>query len=562
MTWKPSIKKSFIIGMAMATLMPAVSQAYGEASVIQGYVERQSLVPMIKPSWGNFILHTDTLNKLYSLRGFNAIWVDSAGRPNQMVTALKTYLQSVDRHGLYTTDYWDAEIENLFAAAKSNPKNWITFELAVSEAVIRFANHISTGRFDPESIDTDIKFKQKTFNEYNDLISALGAGASGLAAGLDRLAPTHSRYGDLMKALSRLRVLKTQGGWEVLVSPGYPLKKGVTAPVIGQLRARLNQLGYTVSNAGGNLFDAELDTVVRDFQAKNGLTVDGIIGTRSEVLRVLNYTVNQRISQVEVNMEKLRWLPRTLENRHIFVNLATSEFRLFEGSQKVFDFKTINGQSFRRTPSMRDLLYRIILNPTWTVPNSIAVRDKIPMLQKDPGYLAKHNMVLLDSSTEQQVDPYSIDWQNTTVRNFSYFIRQNPGYDNALGVMKFDLQQNPWAIYLHDTNERWLFAETNRLRSSGCVRLEKPMDLAEYLVRDVPDWDRAALTAAVPSRKEKVSRTPISVSLGKQAVPVYMMFLTVEKTDNGALRFVDDLYGQDMRVAKAIQNKKINNELF
>lgn len=562
MTWKNTLKKTFVVGMAMAVLAPLAAQAYGEASVIQNYVGRNSLVPMIKPSWGNFILHTDTLNKLYSQRGYNSIWVDSEGRPNEVAAALKNYLKSVDRHALNTNDYWDTDVENLYKATFSNPKNWITFELAASEAVIRFANHVSTGRFDPTSIDTDIKFKQKDFSEYAELNAALDAGAGGLAAGLDRLAPTHQRYVDLMDLLMQLRSMKANGGWETIQSPGFALKLGVTSPAVMQLRQRLNQLGYRVSNTGGNKFDAELDRVLRDFQTKNNLTVDGVVGTRSEVLRVLNYTVNQRISQVEVNMEKLRWLPRQLENRHIFVNLATSEFRLFENGQKIFHFRTINGQSFRRTPTMRDNLFRIILNPTWTVPNSIAIRDKLPLLKQDPGYLAKHNMVLMDASSEEEVNPYSIDWQNMTVSNFSYFIRQNPGYDNALGVMKFDLQTNPWAIYLHDTNERWLFTETNRLRSSGCVRLERPMDLAEYLTRDVQGWDRASLTAAVPSRKENASRAPIPVSLGKQAVPVYMMFLTVEKAEDGSLRFVDDLYGQDMRVAKAIQNKKTNNELF
>ncbi len=158
-----------------------------------------------------------------------------------------------------------------------------------------------------------------------------------------------------------------------------------------QLRARLNLWGYSISNAGGDTFDQEFDTVLRKYQAANGLIADGIIGTRSEVLRSLNYTVTQRMGQVEATMEKLRWLPRHVETRHIFVNLATTEFRLYDDSGRVFYFKTVNGQPFRRTPSMRDSITYVNLNPYWTVPRSIAIKDKLPLLRQDPRYLEKHH---------------------------------------------------------------------------------------------------------------------------------------------------------------------------
>lgn len=561
MLLKSWIKKSFILGMTFSLAAPLVAHAYGESAVIQSYVGRQSLVPLIKPSWGNFILHTDTLNQLYSLRGYQAIWVDSNGVPNAMAESLKRTLLSADRHGLNPGDYWDADVENLFNAARTNQKNWITFELAASEAMIRYATHLSTGRFDPEQVDTDIKFKKKEFTEYNELSGAVSYGPSSLASSLDALAPTHPRYRDLMDVLVQLKDMKARGGWATINSPGFILKRGVTDPAIGQLRARFNQLGYPVSNAGGNTFDQEFEDVVKQYQSLNGLTADGIIGTRSEVLRALNFTVNQRIAQVEVTMEKLRWLPKKMEQRHIFVNLATTEFRLFDDTGKVFHFKTINGQPFRRTPSMRDQITFVNLNPYWTVPRSIAIKDKLALLKADSRYLEKHNMLLIDEATDQVVDSTSIDWKNMTPRNFTYYIRQLPGPDNALGVVKFPLT-NPWAIYMHDTNERNLFVESKRHRSSGCVRLEQPLDLAAYLLRDQPGWSLDEIKNFVPLDKP-VNTVELDKKVYlKKAMPVYFMYLTVEKTEEGKLRFVDDVYGQDTRLSKALQNKKNSGELF
>lgn len=561
MMFKSWFGKSFILGMSLTLMAPSFSQAYGEASVIQGYIGRQTLVPLMKPSWGNFILHTDTLNKLYSLRGYQAIWVDSNGLPNSMAQSLKNTLLAADRHGLNPADYWDGDVENLFKATQNNQKNWITFELAASEAMIRYVSHMSTGRFDPEQVDTDIKFKKKDFNEYSELSASLMSTPQALMSSLDSFAPTHSRYKDLMDLLVQLKNLKNQGGWPTINSPGFALKKGVTDPSVGQLRTRLNQLGYRISNSGGNTFDQEFEDVLKQYQALNGLTADGVIGTRSEVLRALNFTVNQRIAQVEVTMEKLRWLPKNIESRHIFVNLATTEFRLFDEGGKVFHFKTVNGQAFRRTPSMRDSLTYVNLNPYWTVPRSIAIKDKLPMLKADPRYLEKHNMRLIDEGTDQVVDPASIDWKNMTARNFTYYIRQLPGPDNALGVVKFPLQ-NPWAIYMHDTNEKELFGESKRHRSSGCVRLEQPLDLAAYLLRDQPGWSLADIKSYVPLYDNQIPGELDKRVVLKKAMPVYFLYLTVEKGEDGSMRFIDDVYGQDMRLSKALQNKKNSGELF
>jgi murein L,D-transpeptidase YcbB/YkuD len=554
-------KSLFLVGAAM--LLPQMALAFGEASVLQNYVGRQSEVPMIKPEWGNFIIHTDRLNKIYSIRNYSPIWTDSRGLPTQMATSLKALLKAADTHGLNPSEYWDADVETLYNATIRRQDNWITFEMAATEALIRYASHLENGRFEPNLVDTDIKYKMREFTEYDLINNALSAGPAGLAAAMEVFAPRTERYQDLKDALVQLKSVRSQGGWAALKTTGVKLKLGVNSPLVGQLRARLNQMGYPVSMAGGNLFDKEFDVALRNFQGLNGITVDGEIrGTQdSEVLRVLNYSVAARLSQVEMTMEKLRWLPRQMESSYIFVNLATTDFRLYADTNEVFFFKTINGQPFRRTPSMKDSITYVDMNPTWTVPRNIAIKDKLPLLKQDAGYLEKHNMRLIDVSTERTVNARSIDWQTMTPRNFTYTIQQLAGPNNALGVVKFPLQ-NPWSIYMHDTNEKELFEKNDRHFSSGCVRLEQPLELAAYLLRDQPEWSLNNIKAFVPmSKNEEARETSRKVSLTKP-MPVYFIYLTVEKTKEGYLRFVDDVYGQDYRLAKSIQGRRSSAELF
>lgn len=535
--------------------------ALADSETIQSYVSRNVTVPLIKPSWGDFILHSSTLNKLYLQRSYAPIWVTREGVPHSLGVRLKEKLQKASEHGLSDGDYWDASLEERFQAALKNPRNWITYELAATEALIRYADHLSNGRFDPDLIDSDIKFKKRDFNDFQLLNTIVNAGESFLSIGLDRLAPRHPRYADLRQALKDLRAQYAQGGWATIHSPGFALKLGVSDPVIMKLRERFNGLGYRVSYTGGNLFDSEFDEVVRRYQSLNGLATDGIIGVRSEVLRSVNNSIAQRVTQVEVTMEKLRWLPQDIESRHVFINLATSEFQAFENNRTTFNFKTVVGQPFRRTPSMRDTITFVNLNPYWTIPRSITIKDKLPVLKQDYRYLERHNMILLSEATDRPVDPSTVNWNQMSQQNFPYYIRQLPGPDNALGVVKFPLQ-NPWAIYLHDTNEKNLFEEGKRHRSSGCIRLEEPLEFAAYLLADQQGWSLPQIQNFVPMRVgQAAGQLDKRVTL-KRAMPVYTLYLTVEKSADGVLRFVEDIYGQDARVNKALQNKKVNNELF
>ncbi|MBO9665900.1 MAG: L,D-transpeptidase family protein [Bdellovibrio sp.] len=569
MNYKAWLKKSFIYGLSVTMLAPSFAHADFSGLRLKEVLEREGREYMIKPGFADFILHSPALRKFYEARQYQLVWIDSqSGYPNAMAQALKDMLLKADRQGLQPGDYWDEMLEKGFTKVDPAKGNWVTFELMATEALIRYSRHLYEGRVDPRSIDDDIKYAGNNLSdrEFNIIVNAVAAGPAGMNQRLDVLAPQIPRYQDLKALLEYFRNLQAQNDWAQIAPAGVTLQLGVTSPTVGLLRKRFNQLGYQVTMVG-NTFDQEFDTVLRSFQSQNGLTVDGSIGAnRSAVLNSLNTKLSTRISQIEATMEKLRWLPRNFESRHIFVNLATSEFRLVDPSGQVFYFKTVNGQKFRQTPSMRDVLKQVIFNPTWTVPDTLAIKDKLPMLRTDPNYLVNHNMFLFENG--QLVDSPKVPWSSVSPEKFSarnkdrYVIVQGPGMDNALGVVKFPLEINTQAIYMHDTNERNLFAENDRHKSSGCVRLEKPLELAAYLLQDQSKWSLPAIQSFVPMKAgDKPGKTvSVPVTLDKNGVPVYFIYLTVERGANGAIRFIDDTYGQDARVNKAV--RMVNEEIM
>ncbi|UOF02700.1 L,D-transpeptidase family protein [Bdellovibrio reynosensis] len=557
------IRKTFGLCLGVCLLIPNMAFSFGEPETIREKLTAQTFVPLIKGS-NDFILHSDRLNSLYSLRGYQPIWVDSTGRPTNKVVDLKLALMQAPRNGLLAADYWDATVEAQLQKVTQDPNHWLTFELVLSESLIRYVSHLAHGRFNPKDIEEEnrIFFKQKAFDLWADLNTRVSDDKP-LSTTLDFFAPQVQRYKDLVSILGFLTELRrTHGEWDQLVSPGVAVKKGYKGDFVGQLRDRFNLIGYKVTADGPNRnqVDDELDQVLRNFQKLNGLKVDGIIGTRSEVLKNLNFTLSQRIGQVLVTMEKIRWLPRNMEARHIFINLAAAEFRLFDNGTKVFDFKAIAGQTWRRTPTMRNSLYEVVLNPPWNVPDSIAWKDKLPEIKRDINYIYKNNLVVYNNDN-QQVNPESVPWHSLSRDYFPYRLAQRPGYNNALGVVKFSLD-NDQAIYLHDTNDRQLVLGDQRHQSSGCVRLEKPLELAEYLLAGT-EWTKERIHVEVPHEKETSSRPTRYIKLSKQAaIPTYLMYLTVERSEDGFIRFFDDTYGQDVQTGKAVQNKKVDNEMF
>jgi murein L,D-transpeptidase YcbB/YkuD len=223
------------------------------------------------------------------------------------------------------------------------------------------------------------------------------------------------------------------------------------------------------------------------------------------------------------------------------------------GQLETMSFRTINGRTERKTPSMKDKITHLIFNPFWTVPPIVFIQDKVALIKGLDywgmlNYFDTNNFIVVDDR-DRQIDPGSIDWGNIHSSNVNFYIKQLPNYFNALGVVKF-MMTNPYAIYLHDTNERERFVEDNRLISSGCVRLQYPLDFAEYLLRGTT-WDRARIEDFVV-RPGEVLNKETQVNL-KTTLPVYLMSITSQITSDGILRFTEDVYGHNAKMLNSIQ---------
>jgi murein L,D-transpeptidase YcbB/YkuD len=285
------------------------------------------------------------------------------------------------------------------------------------------------------------------------------------------------------------------------------------------------------------LFDETLEHGVRRFQRRHGLKVDGIVGPAT--LAALNVSVEERIRQIKLNLERWRWLPHDLGQKYVMVNIANSELNIIENDHIIKKMRAVVGRKTRRTPIFSDQITYLELNPYWHIPPKIARKDILPHIHNDPRYLIKQRIRVFENWKDQasEIDPLAIDWSLITENNFSFKLRQEPVPSNALGRIKF-MFPNKFGVYIHDTPARNLFRRTKRYFSSGCIRIEKPVELADYLLRDNPQWPLDKLKAAINSQKREIIALP-------EPVAVYILYWTAWVEEDGSINFREDVYGWD-----------------
>jgi L,D-transpeptidase YcbB len=499
-----------------------------------------------------------SLQKFYGDRGYEPAFVRN-GQVTSLVAELKAAITAIaPAHGLSPKDYWTPNLEALSIAVPL-PAN---AEYLFAKAYVDLAIHLQTGRIAPDRISNDIKYTRQTFTGW-DAIRA-GAMNQGLASALESVAPRHAGYRKLVKALARMREVEARGGFKPL-KISSSLKVGSSSPVVKEIKTRVAAMGYAVASIDSK-FDSQLSTIIADIQESNLASPSGRISTSdSATLEWFSVSSTRRIQQLEMNLEKYRWLPSELESRHIFINLATQHLYLVDPTntiESLKDMRVINGRPDRKTPSMRDATTSVVFNPKWTVPPTVFAEDKVTALQKISqtegaygieNWFSKGRYTVVDDELRRQISPSSVDWMNLNPKTANFYIVQLPGYDNALGVVKVMLG-NPWAIYLHDTNDRDLFSNAMRARSSGCIRMQRPLDMAEYLLRGTK-WNRPAIDAYVPhdsfEMKEKESWVKLPES---NKLPVYTMSLTARLGDDNVIRFTQDVYKQNAAILAALQS--------
>ena len=485
------------------------------------------------------------LPRFYERRGFSPAWVDEAG-PRAVAEQLIAALEGVDREGLDPEDYHLRRIRALHdgsteggSGGAATVMQLADLELLLTDAFLLLASHLLEGRVDPASVHPEWNATVSEADLVTILESALAAGAVGPA--LDQLLPDHPGYQRLRTALARYREIAVNGGFPAV--PDKALRPGMTDPAVAMLRDRLRLSGDLPDeqvSTDPERYDPALELAVRRLQQRHGMEPTGVAGL--EVNTLLNTPVEERIRQIELNMERWRWLPRDLGQRYVMVNIAGYEVELVDGDSTVFSSRVMVGQRYRMTPVFSDRISYLVLNPTWTIPPGILETDKLPLIRRDPSYLARNQIRVL-APDGREVDPAGIDWSTITGRT-SYRFRMNPGPENPLGRVKF-MFPNRYSVYLHDTPDRDLFDRTDRAFSSGCIRVERPLELAEHLLAG-SGWDRARIDRALERPGEQTIPLP-------QPVPVHLLYWTAWTEDDGRVHFRRDIYNRDAALDAALE---------
>jgi murein L,D-transpeptidase YcbB/YkuD len=472
----------------------------------------------------------------YQRRGFAPAWSGEAGLDSESTGELLSVIQESTYDGLRPGDYHLDDLQRRLEAAQSrqNPNEIAELDLLLTDAFLNLASDLRFGRVNPRTVHGDCEAARPETAE-PDLPGLLDSSlaARRVGATLESLAPQTEAYKTLRQAVAFYRGIVARGGWPT-VPEGPTLHPGDRNPRVEALRARLEATAFFDPAAGGrDLFDPPLEAAVRAFQDRNGLEPDGAVGKGT--LAVLNVPAADRLRQIEINLERWRWLPRDLGEQYIMVNTAGFLLDVVEDGRSALQMRVVVGKPYTKTPTFSGVMTYLVLAPYWNVPQSIVTKEIVPRMRRDPGYLAREGMEVLLSRGGSPVSPASIDWQSIT--GSGLVIRQKPGPKNALGRVKL-MFPNSFDVYLHDTPSRSLFQRAERSFSHGCIRMEKPLDLAAYVLRDDPAWTLEAIETTVKAGKERVVTLP-------HPLPVHLAYWTVWVDDAGVVQFRKDLYGRD-----------------
>jgi murein L,D-transpeptidase YcbB/YkuD len=476
----------------------------------------------------------EAVRTFYQQRDNHPIWVDETGTSARGQALLRAF-ESAARDGLDPADYDPGP----FVLEAGGAEQLAAAELGLSATLVRYALDVRGGRALPTKIERDQRISPL------DPVQILTAAADAPdpAAFVDSLAPASSIYIGLRQALAGYRALAAAGGWPE-IPDGPILGPESTDPRVGSLRLRLQLTGDLAAESQGHPqsgYDGDVHQAVRQFQQRHGLPANGVVDEQTRA--VLNIPVQDRIRQILANLERARWLRDDLGDPHVLVNLADFDLQVAEGGRDVIRMRVVIGEPETITPVFSDKISYIEINPYWNMPRSIAVKEKLPVLRRNPGALRAQNIRLLAPDGEE-IDPASVNWSAVNANNFNYRLRQDPGAQNALGRIKF-MFPNPYGVYLHDTPSRELFRRHVRAFSHGCIRIEKPIELATFLLRGNEGWGRARI-------QQMIARGKNRAVILNNPVPVHIVYLTAWVDAGGKMQFRDDHYNLDAPLVAAL----------
>ncbi len=526
-----------ILAVMASMLMPyAVA---GEGDEIQRGALEAEIVRLVAEK-------DDELRGFYAARGYSPAWQE-----RQQVAAFAEALEVLDNDGLdprdYRADRLVAEHRRL-AEANAAATEQAHFDLQTSRLLLTALRHLQRGRLDPSRVDPQWEIPVEPARLDLQAISRAVDGHR-FEQAFSEARPAYVPYERLRSGLARYRNIERAGGWPSLPEQPRVLRQGDVDEAVAGLRERLameGELEVMAADPGAfpaaeletpdpRHFDAPLEAAVKRFQRRHLLEADGIVGPQTRA--ALNVPVSARIDQIRLNLERARWLLHGLPEAFVLVDIAGYRLSYFRPNGEIWRSRIVVGQPYRRTPSLRSEITHMTVNPTWTVPPTIMREDVLPAIRRDMGYLQRQNMQVL-SPSGQRLDPGQVDWDNPG----NVMIRQAPGPQNALGrvVIRFP---NDHLVYLHDTPAQGLFAREQRAFSSGCIRVQGVMELAQLLLDDTGSGHN------IRSRVAEGRTRDVSLA---EPMPVILHYWTVHPGEEGQLVFRPDVYDRDDDLLRAL----------
>nr|WP_245890216.1 L,D-transpeptidase family protein [Celeribacter persicus] len=478
------------------------------------------------------------LSEFYRATGYKPIFTDTSARAKARREALLRAVQAAPEKGL--APYDTALLEANLRAIKSD-RDLGRAEVAMAQLFLDYARDIQTGQLIPSRIDPGL-VRQVPYRDGVQLLTNFAK--SNPQAYLRKLEPGSPEYARLLKEKANMERVLGAGGWGPTV-PGSKYEPGQSGNGVIALRNRLMAMGYLPRSAATS-YDAAMTKAVQLFQMQHGLTADGVAGQGT--LAEINVSPEERLASILVALERERWINMPLGKRHIWVNLTDFTAKIVDNGRVTFETRSVVGQNTgdRRSPEFSDEMEHLVINPTWNVPRSIAVKEYLPMMQRNPN--AAGHLRLIDSRG-RVVNRANVDFTQYTTKTFPFALKQPPSDGNALGLVKF-MFPNKYNIYLHDTPSKSLFGREVRAFSHGCIRLQQPFDFAYALLAkqtsDPEGFFKAKLSTGVESVVEL-----------EEHVPVHLVYRTAVTLPKGGVEYRRDIYGRDAKIWAALRAKGV-----
>ena len=542
-----------LVGIGFSSFGQQYSEDNGIDFLIRYQLEADS--PGERKKVGGAILFSSlVIQRFYQERNFHPAWIMEK-KLTERAYEMRYEIQQARFDGLNPEDYHLSVINHYFDKMERQVEaitnlEWASIDLLLTDAYIMLSSHLYLGKVNPENLKTAWNIQRSAPELRIDERLEKALQEENIRKSMEELYPSFTIYKKMRDGLRELYDFHSKNlndsdiSWKAL-KLDKSIKQEEVHNLVPEIRKRLifwNFLEpYTFENE--KLYDSTMEIGVKKIQVRHGMVPDGIIGQGT--VQGLNQSPEDLIKTASVNLERLRWLPDDIKELElILVNTANFQLDYIQRRDTVLSSRVIVGKSYHSTPQFNAEMSYIVFSPTWTVPNSITRNEIIPAIRKNPNYLARNNMKVLTSSGTE-VSPSSIDWAKVNPRTFPYIIRQEPGQNNSLGLVKF-MFPNKYSVYIHDTPARSLFEREDRALSHGCIRIQKPFELAKMLLSFDPNWTDEKIKEAMHLSKEKI------VMLDRK-IPVVVLYLTYWADSKGDYYFRRDLYSRDTEIYNSLR---------